>query len=262
MRFDLYPYGKPFNMLLSIRILRPVNLRLSVFDSETKRIFIDRNLRLQKSKRVLVKLPIVSDELTAEIIDKNLPRGRSAFVVEQIKVAPDTKCPIDLTKNDKAFIRFVKWFSTESSRLQATKKGTLYSSEGFSILYIDTIIDAGIELTTPARIARNSGVIEVSKKQTIDYSVPMLIVMLLHEYAHKFKNKEYGKKDSNELTADIIACHIALNLGFDSHEVLNAFYAVFEKKDSKLNRKRMGAIKEFVSIFKESEDQRCNTKRR
>ena len=261
MRFDLYPYGKPFNMLLSIRILRPVNLRLSVFDSETKRIFIDRNLRLKTSKRILVKLPIVSNELTAEVVDKNLPRGRSAFIIEQIKVSPDTKCPIELTREDKAFIIFVKWFATECSRLQAGKKGTLYSSDGFSILFVDTIKEAGIELTTPARIARNSGVIEVSKKQTVDYSVPMLIVMLLHEYAHKFKNKQYGKKDSNELTADIIACHIALNLGFDSHEVLSAFQSVFTKKNTKLNRKRMQAIKEFVFIFKKSEKQRCNIRR-
>lgn len=257
MRFELFPYSKPFNMMLSIRILRPVNLRLSVFDSETKRLYIDRNLRLKVSKHVLVKIPIAPDKLTAEVVDQNLPRANSAFVIEQIKVVPDTKCPIELTESDKAFIRFAKWFSTESTRLQAGEKGTLYSSEGFSILFVDVILDGMIQLTTPARIARNSGVIEVSKRMTTDYSVPMLIVMLLHEYAHKYKNKEYGKEDSNELTADLIACHIALNLGFDAQEVLEAFRSVFEKKDTSLNRKRMAAIKEFAEIFAKSETKRC-----
>lgn len=257
MRFELYPYSKPFNMILSIRVLRPMRLRLSLFDSETKRLYIDRNLRLNKSQKVLIKVPFAPDELTAELVDRNLPRGNSAFSIEEIKVIPDTKCPIDLTENDRAFIRFAKWFSTECSRLQAGQKGTLYSSEGYSILFVDEIIEGGVEQTTPARISRNSGVIEVSKRRTTDFSVPMLIVMLLHEYAHKFKNKEYGKQDSNELTADLIACHIALNLGFDPQEVLSAFVSVFSKKDTDLNRKRMAAIKEFIGIFRGNESKRC-----
>ena len=119
-------------------------------------------------------------------------------------------------------------------------------------------MDNGIALTTPARISRSSGVIEVSKYIIRDYSVPMIIVMLLHEYAHKFKNKEYGKKESNELTADLIACHIALNLGFDPYEVRQAFIAVFSNKDTELNRKRMAAIKEFISIFQKNESKRCS----
>ena len=244
-------------MLLSIRVIRPVSLRLSVFDSETKRLYIDRNVRLNKSGRVLIKVPFAPDQLMAELVDLNLPRAKSAFSIEAIKVMPDTKCPLDLSEADCAFIRFAKWFSTECSRLQAGQKGTLYSSEGFSILFVDTIIEGGVELSTPARIARNSGVIEVSKKRTMDYSVPMLIVMLLHEYAHKFKNREYGKDESNELTADLIACHIALNLGFDPQEVLSAFGSVFTKTDTELNRKRMAAIKEFVDIFRVNEPNRC-----
>jgi len=250
MKFDLYPYGKPFNLTLGIQVLRPVNLRITVYDKETKRIYVDRNLQVKSSSKTSLRLAIVPDELTVEIIDRNLPRKKSAFRVADIKVTPDTKCPIDLSKEDKSFIRFAKWFATESSRLEAGQKGTLYQSEGFTILYIDIIKEAGLELTTPARIGRQSGIIEVSRKQTFDFTVPMLIVMLLHEYAHKFKNKEYGKKDSNELTADLIACHIALNLGFDSNEVQQAFKAVFAQKDTKLNRKRMAAIKEFIGIFK------------
>lgn len=259
MRFDIHPHSKPFNMLLSIRILRPVNLRLSIFDKETKRIFIDRDLRLKRSKRVLVKLPITPDELTAELFDKNLPRAKSAFRIEHIKVVPDTKCPVELTKEDKAFIRFAKWFATECSRLEAGEKGTIYSSEGYSILFVDCITDHGVKSTTPARIDRMTKLIEVSKERTEDYTVPMLFVMLLHEYAHKYKNHEYGKKDSNELTADLIACHIALNLGFDPIEILTAFRDVFAVRDSKLNRQRMAAIEEFIQIFLKSENKRCKT---
>lgn len=260
MQFDLFPYSKPFNLLLSIRVLSAVKLRLTVFDPKTKRIYSDRRLRLDKSTKVLVKLPIVGDELRVSLRNEHLASDTSPFVLEEIKVMPDTKCPLDLTGKDADFIRFAKWFSTQVERLQAGEKGTIYQSEGFTILYLDVIKDGQIELTTPARIARASGVIEVSKKAISDYTVPMLIVMLLHEYAHKYKNPEYGKEVENELTADLIACHIALNLGFDPIEVENCFRAVFSKKKTDLNRRRMDAITDFIALFIKSEPKRCKTR--
>ena len=260
MIFDLFPYGKPFNMLLSIRVLRPVKLRIMVYDKQTQRIYAERKLRLERNRKVLIKLPIVPDELTTKLINENLPNGESHFLLEEIKVMQDTKCPLELSEGDKHFIRFVKWFATGLETLEATKKGTLYQSEGFSILYMDTIREGSVELTTPARISRANGVIEVSKKAIRDYTVPMLIVMLLHEYAHKYKNPEYGKEIENEITADIIAVHIALNLGFDAIEVANCFRAVFAKKDTDLNRRRMAAVEDFISLFQRNEPERCNIK--
>lgn len=260
MQFDLFPYGKPFNLLLSIQTPCALKLRLTVFDPLTKRIFSDRRLRLDKSRTVLVKLPIVSEQLRVSLQNEHLQNGITPFKLEQIKVVADTKCPLELSDADKNFIRFAKWFSIEVDKLGAGEKGTLYQSEGFTILYLDTIKDGVLELTTPARIARESGVIEVSKKAIKDYTVPMLIVMLLHEYAHKFKNPEYGKKVENELTADLIACNIALNLGFDPLEVENCFRAVFSKKNTDLNRRRIKAIMDFITLFIKNEPKRCNTR--
>ncbi len=257
MRFDLLPYSKPFHLMLSVQVLRPINLRLTIFDSETKRIYTDRNLRLKNDRRLRFKLPISPDQLTVELVDKNLPRTNSIFRIDEIKVMPDTKCPINLTEQDKQFVKFAKWFACESSRLEAGEKGTIYQSDDFTILFVDRIVENGKELTTPARISKEAAVIQVSKVRTSDYTVPMLIVMLFHEYAHKFKNEQFGKKESNELTADIIACHMALNLGFDSHEVRHCFEEVFKRKNTKLNKKRMAAIKEFIELFRQNETSRC-----
>lgn len=260
MLFDLYPHSKPFNMLLNIRVLRPVRLHITVYDRQTNRIYADRRLKLQSSKQVLIKLPIVPDELTTKIysVSDKMPGEADQFVIEKIKVLPDTHCPLSLTEKDKHFIRFIKWFATRIESLEAGEKGTLYQSEGFSILLLDTIKEGAIELTTPARIARENGVIEVSKKAVMDYTVPMIMVMLLHEYAHKYKNPEYGKEVENEITADIIAVHIALNLGFDPLEVSACFRAVFAKKDTDLNRRRMGAVEDFIRLFNRDEPKRCN----
>ncbi len=244
-------------MLVGIRVLRPVALRLSVFDAQTKRLFLDRKVKMHRDGTIRLKVPIASDELIFEVVDRNLPRAKSAFRVDELKVLRDTKCPVELSQEDRTFIRFAKWFATECSRLQAGQKGTLYTSDGYSILFLDQIMDNGIVLSTPARIARSSGIIEVSKRLTTDYTVPMLIVMLLHEYAHKFKNREYGKKESNELSADLIACHITLNLGFDAFEVEQSFEAMFSHKKTDLNKRRMAAVKEFIQIFNKNENKRC-----
>jgi len=258
MRFDLLPYSKPFHLFLDVHVLRPVNLRLSIFDSMTKRIYSERNLKLKSNRKLRFKLPICPDQLTVELVDKNLPRARSVFRIAEIKVQPDTKCPVRLTDEDRRFIKFAKWFAIESTRLDAGEKGTLYQSDGFTILFVDRIIEDGVELTTPARISRGAAsVIQVSKVRTMDYTVPMLLVMLFHEYAHKFKNEQFGKKESNEVTADVIACHMALNLGFDSYEVEECFEEVFKRKKTDLNKRRISAIKEFISIFNNSEKTRC-----
>lgn len=260
MEFDLFPNKKPFHLVLGLRILRPVEIRITVYDPATMRIYAQRLLKLAKSLELLVKMPIVPDKLTARVVSKGEAPGRESFRLESIEVKPDTICPLELTENDCKFIAFAKYFATELPHLEAGVRGTIYQSEQFSILYLDELKDGETELTTPARIDRSSGMIEVSKKAIADYTVPMLIIMLLHEYGHKWKNPEYGKEVANELTADIIAVHIALNLGFDYTEVENCYRAVFAKKDTELNRKRMKAIIEFIRLFRDNEPARCKVR--
>jgi hypothetical protein len=257
MKFALFPKGKPFNMVLDVVVARPIKLGITIFDPITKRIYSERKVQLSRSRKILFKLPIVPDELRTKVVDLSLNLGAKTFKVNEIKIKADTKCPVELTQGDKKFIRFAKWFSINATGLEAGKQGTLYQSEGFTLFYLDKLVENGVELTTPARIQRESGVIEISKKSTQDYSVPMLVVMLLHEYSHKWKNKEYGRKVSNELTADLIAIHIALNLGFDPRDVVSCFKAVFAKKDTLQNQKRLSAIKDFIKIFIGSERKRC-----
>lgn len=260
MKFDLFPKGKPMILFLGINALSSTRLHITVYDPQTERVYSERRLRLSGKGVVRLKLPITPEQLRVNVLSEHLKGAAPSFVLEAIKVTPDTVCPVELTEQDGDFIAFAKWFAVEVERLSAGKKGTIYQSNGFTILLLDTITENGMELTTPARIARQSGVIEISKKAVQDYTVPMLIVMLLHEYAHKYKNPEYGKDMQNELTADLIACHIALNLGFDLREVRNCFQAVFAKKDTDLNRRRMGAIDEFVDLFAQNESKRCKTR--
>lgn len=259
MKFDLFPNGKPFNLILGFRVLNPVKLEVCVFDPESKRIFARRWVKMARSSSVTIKLPVTPDNLRTQIL--GVPAtDLSQIQLKSIKVTPDTQCPVNLTEQDKQFISFAVWFAKELPRLDAGIKGTLYQSNGFSILYLDEIKEENSELSTPSRIEQLSGVIEVSKHRVSNYTVPMLIVMLLHEYSHKYKNPQYRKAIGNEITADIIAVHMALNLGYDPVEIQNCFKAVFALKDTDLNRRRMKAINEFIDLFKSNESKRCNTK--
>lgn len=111
MRFDLLPYQKPFNLVLTIKALRPVKLIISIFNPISGAQFIYRKVSLMGLNRLLFKLPIVSDRLRVEIECKDLPLGDAHYVIERIEIKRDTKCPVELTERDKRFIKFAKWFA-------------------------------------------------------------------------------------------------------------------------------------------------------
>ncbi|CAG5086778.1 hypothetical protein [Parvicella tangerina] len=260
MRFDLLPYQKPFNLLLTIKALRPVRLIVSIFNPISGAQFIYRKVSLKGLNRLRFKLPIVSDRLRVEIVCKDLPLGDAHYVIEGIQIKRDTKCPVELSARDKRFIKFAKWFALNLKSLNAGEKGTIYQSEEFTILLQDKIMEQEEEVSTPARIGKQTGIIQASKSKLINYSIPMLMVVLLHEYAHRYKNSEYGRKANNELSADLIATNIALNLGFDSVEVLRCFKVVFGGKITALNKRRWRAVNQFVERFKQHEKTRCSTR--
>jgi hypothetical protein len=252
MFFDLHPKGKPFHLHLHFQVKVEASIQITVFDKQTGRVYAQRRVKLASPKILRIKLPITPDILTCHV-EAVHPQDENKFLLEEIKVSLDTKCPVDLDEKDIDFIRFAKWFAVNIEVLEAWQKGTIYQSEGFTILLLDKLLEGNIELTTPARIARDSGVIEISKSAIMTYTVPMLFVVLLHEYAHK--------EVANELTADIIACHIALNLGFDASEVEKCYRTIFSNKQTKLNQQRMKAIIEFIRIFNQSEVKRCKVQK-
>lgn len=260
MRFDVLPQGSPFHLILSVQVFRPISLIIDAFDTHTKRIFSKRYIRLERNSKAVFKFPIVPERLTFEISQNQQDSKQANYKITDIKLEKDTVCPIELTEEDKKFIRFIKWFACESLNLEASDKGVIYQSEGYSILYAKHLLENEVEQTTPARIDKFSGLIHVSQSRTKEYTVPMLIVVLLHEYAHLSKNAYYGKEDSNELSADLIACHIALNLGFDSYEVKHCFKEIFKRKNTDQNKKRLKAIEEFIRIFESNEGARCKTR--
>jgi hypothetical protein len=124
-----------------------------------------------------------------------------------------------------------------------------------TIDYYNTLKDHSTKkkLTTPARIGHNTGIIEVAKAKFDKYTVPMRMMILLHEYSHKYRNPKIGLEISNEIGADINALYIYLGLGFSKIDAICVYANVFLKAQTQGNIARMRKIMDYINKF-EQED--------
>ena len=104
-------------------------------------------------------------------------------------------------------------------------------------------------LNTSARICKDYGIIQASQKQFEVMTVPMRMVILLHEYAHFFVNNDI----EDETEADLNALTIYLGLGYPRIDAQNAFTDAFLGAAYPMNMDRMQIIQDFIKHFDESQ---------
>jgi ferritin len=81
----------------------------------------------------------------------------------------------------------------------------------------------------------------------------MRMMILLHEYSHKYRNPKIGIEISNEIGADINALYIYLGLGFSKIDAICVYANVFLKAQTQGNIARMRKIMDYINKF-EQED--------
>jgi hypothetical protein len=173
----------------------------------------------------------------------------STFSVVSIDKVPLEKRTDIKDINDiatRSFVDFAQRFSFNASYLEDKK--TYQSGDGkYLIEYVPEIISAktGRTLKTPARISKMNGRIQVSKQLFMDYTVPMRMAILLHEYSHFYKN---GNMD-DEIEADLNGLLVYLALGYPRIEGYNAFLEVFMETPSMQNKNRYDIINKFITDF-------------
>jgi hypothetical protein len=238
---------------VKVAVTMPTKVRIKIFDEQKPKIvFTDRYKTVNSDYTFYVRMPITSKSIIISVYDDkkgNLPQSQDA----NIKVVSVDKTPlqkridvVDIHNPTIAyFVDFAQRFCYNAPYLEANKS---YQSDngGFMIEYLPTIIDAkGKELTTPARISRISGRIQVSKKQFDQYTVPMRFAILCHEFSHFYVNEDM----TDESEADMNGLLIYLGLGYPRIEAFEAFLEVFEHYPSQENKKRYDKIKNFIDNF-------------
>jgi hypothetical protein len=255
----------PFSLLVGIKTSNPECIVIQAYDvlKNIKTFYVNRKGIVNGYREFELKFPIVPSKLTISIFNKKngvlVNNQDPSFVIEKFKPIDLKTKPIWLSERDKEFLKFAKFFSQNASYLSASQeiKGkeipSIYSSDDgiFNIAYYDKIKsrDTGEKLNTPARIGHTTGIIEVSKQDFLKYSVPMRMIILLHEYSHKWKNPESGNSIGYESGADINALNIYLSSGFSEIEALQAFLYVFKGAATKGNHKRYLIVRDFIRKF-------------
>jgi len=260
----LIPTNKvPFTLLVDAKTRSPEILKIIAKDSrKPQTYYYNRIIKVNGERTINLKMPQSPPILDLKIFNVASPDLVSqvdpSLSFSDIKAVPLKENPIWLSKQDREFIEFAQWFSENASILTSGKNMPhIYRSTNgnFEIDYFDVIKDrkSKIPVKTPARIGHISGTIEISKKHFLHYSIPMRMIILLHEYSHKFKNPKQGFDITNEYASDVNALRMFLSLGYSEVEGIYAFHKTFKISDSKVNKIRMMIIKDFVRKFNRGE---------
>lgn len=238
-------------LVVKVYTYEPVTLRLKVVDSEQPNTtFTDRTKFVDGETSFFVRMPVSSKEVLVYVYNEdkgNLQSGQdNSFVVDTItKELLEKK--VELIDLGNSYVRnFIKFSTSFSYNAGSLPTGNYQSDDKqFVIKYMPIIEDNGQEQTTPARIDIDNGVIEISKKYFVDYTIPSRMAILLHEFSHVFMNDNVD----DEVEADLNALLIYLGLGYPRIEAFEVFAKAFHNAPSELNRKRYDTIKNFIDNF-------------
>jgi len=155
----------------------------------------------------------------------------------------------------KEAINFFQWFCEDFSVLSS--RGSAFQSKGTGLFRIDVhdvLIHrignmAGKDSRSPARIGRDTKIMEIARKYFIGYTIPERFCILAHEFGHGFLNK----KAESEFEADRASLDICLGLGYPRSAIKKVYIKVFTDTPNghptESNLKRWQLIKDYVDNF-------------
>jgi hypothetical protein len=251
----------PFTLVVKVKTDKPATIRLQARDTrKPATLYTNRRGVVSGEREFYLKFPLSPKQMIVSIFNEangNFQLDEDgSFTISDIKVEKLKTAELWLKQEAYSFIKFAEEFSENASILSAgTTTPHIYrSNDGkFTIDYYDIIRDkSGATVATPARIGHNTGIIEISKKHFLNYTVPMRMIILLHEFGHKYLNPDINRPISYETGADIQALNIYLSKGYPEIEAHQAFLYVFKNANNEQNHKRYKIINDFISKFNNS----------
>ncbi len=257
----IYTGNEAMILKVSVATQSKQDIRLIVRDSEQEYTNLtDRIAEVNGNFDFYVRMPLCRKYVDVEISNENDPSNDSSFTYTgELGSGYETMhlkkrlSVIDFTRyNLNDYIKFIQKFCYNAGVLRTNDindPDDLYCSDKsfFFIRYLPIIRDykTGEEVVTPCRIDVETGLIEVSQKYFINYSVPGRIATLLHEFSHPFINKD----PDDETEADLNGLIIYLGLGYPRIEAIYVWCQVFEQTDTEENMERLSYIKKFIEDF-------------
>jgi len=270
MIFQIPSNTLPFSILIGIKTKSPEYLNIIAVDKDkSNTVYINRNGEINGLREFQLNFPQTPNQMELSITNRKNGNFNSqedkSFQVVKFEVLSLKTCNLWADEDIRNFVKFAQYFSANANELSAGDvKPSIYRSDDgkFCIDYYNKIRDAetGAFVGTPARIGHNTGVIEVSKLDFEQYSIPMRMVILLHEFSHKYMNPKIKREIGDEISADINALNIYLSLGYPLIEAQYAFLKVFRGANNATNHKRYLILNDFMTKFNNGElENKCNT---
>jgi len=213
--------------------------------------YVDRKITVKGKRTIYFSFPVSPKQIFIGVANAEITSDKD-FEVSLLEGELKTY-NIHLDANTRNFLELAVPFCQICGFKPASQNGIVYKKNGFTIKYFDIIRDymSGKTISTPARIGHKSGNIEISKLRFDKYTVPMRIMIILHEFSHVYKNPKMGLEISNEIGADINALYIYLGLGFSKVDAICVFANVFLKAQTKGNIERMRKIMNYIAKFEQ-----------
>ena len=217
--------------------------------------YADREIVVKGTRTIHFNFPVSPQKLFIGCLNADNP-GDNDFKVE-LKESDLITYNVWLDSETRDFLSLAIPFSQVSGFSKAADNGRVYTTQDklFTIKYFNVITDqkSGKVMNTPARIGHKSGIIETAKVKFDKYTIPMRLIILLHEFSHKYKNPKIGLEINDEIGADINALYIYLGLGFSKIDAICVFANVFLKAQTKGNIERMRKIMDYIQKFENQE---------
>jgi hypothetical protein len=249
---------KALTLMIEVATAKPEKIQVVVKDiNKPDTEYTNRYSTIDGVERFFVRMPISPYESLVSIYNEkngNLKKGEDAsFKVIKVDARPLERkmdCVDWTNPKIRDFVGFAQQFSNNAGILSAGKypNGSTYiSDEGnFRIDYFDIITSkAGLPIPTPARISQTKGIIQVSKKHFKDFTVPMRMAILLHEFSHFYLND----KIEDETEADLNGLLIYLALGYPRIEAYQSFLTTFKDTPTQQNKERYEILHQFITNF-------------
>lgn len=270
MKIPIPSNNLQFAINLTLESMRPVQLRVITYDRfkpYTK--YSDRFVEVKGKRTIYLTFPQSPDSMVLFIYNTDKSRPDDFRLVSQktirgsivpYEVMKLRTCDVWMDEDTKKFFDFAELFSKNAGILCT---GIYSDNSGkFNIDYRDFIIDKNTRqlLNTPARVGHRTGIMHVSKQYFQDYTIPQRMIILLHEFSHKYINPKFGKKITNEFAADINALYVYLGKGYPPIDARIAYLQVFNQNDvdPNLSMKRYKFIDDFINKFQSNEFAKCN----
>ena len=254
MQFNIPLNREEFVLGVTVRTKSPQNIRFILKDANQARtVLTNRWTEVNGTKTIYINVPLCDMDGTLIIYNDdigNIPaKSDVTFDVVKIFRLPLEKRYDVVDFNNKALMSYVTFCQRFCYNCGVLDSGTYVSEDGkYVIQYLPTITENGVEQTTCARICKDDGHIQVSMAKFDSMTVPMRIVILLHEYSHYYINSDID----NETEADINALAIYLGLGYPRIEASDAFTESFLGAPYEANGKRYAIIHKFIQEFDSS----------